>query len=290
MGMNKILVIVFDNEKQARQGHQALTDLHEEGAVTIHDSDVITKKAHGQVNVEEPVPHSLLWYGLSPIMAGFVGMLGGALGIPFGVGPVVAAAGALHGVIYGSFVSSMIYFQKMGEHEDFLNEVASFVEKDKAAVIADVDEHQILLTDARMEALGGAVFRQPYSDAYYVLLERDLAIVKAEIVALRSEHDQTTDDEDRLKLRIQIKSKEAKLQAMIEQAVALEEATQRIGEAKVKSLTEQGTKARGWWVSALQERIRQVQDEYDERLSKLRQARQAAQEYETDEEAEQQVW
>lgn len=290
--MNKILVIVFDNESQARQGHQALIDLHEEGAITVHNSDIVAKDNHGQVDDEEPVHRSTLWYGLSPVIAGLVGMLGGALGIPLGasVGAGLASIGLLGGLIYGSFVSSMVYFAKMGGHEDFVNEVADYLQEGRVAVIADVDEHQTLLTDTRLKAAGGVVFRQPYSDAYFAHLERDMLVAKAEITALCAEHDYATDDETRVELHIRIKAKQAKLQALIEQAVALEEATERIGKAKVESLTEQMEKAHAWWISVLQERIIQVQDEYKERLFKLRQARLVAQAPGVGEQPERRVW
>jgi hypothetical protein len=58
----------------------------------------------------------------------------------------------------------------------------------------------------------------------------------------------------------------------------LEEATQRVAEAKVKSLEEQAATAHGARVADLQQRAARVRAEYNERLSRLRQAREAAQE------------
>ena len=59
--MNKMIVTVFDDEKNAYEGLRALVGLHEAGTLTLTAAAVIAKEANGQVTVTQaddqgPIP------------------------------------------------------------------------------------------------------------------------------------------------------------------------------------------------------------------------------------------
>ena len=51
--MERMLVVVFDNEKKAYEGDSALTHLEREGHLTIYQRAVIVKHADGTVSVKQ---------------------------------------------------------------------------------------------------------------------------------------------------------------------------------------------------------------------------------------------
>jgi hypothetical protein len=71
-------------------------------------------------------------------------------------GPVGLAVGAVTGAAAGSLYD----LAQLGVSEDFVAEVSRQLSPGKAAVIAEVDEEWITPLDARMEPLGGVVFRR----------------------------------------------------------------------------------------------------------------------------------
>ena len=51
--MERMLVVVFDNEKKAYEGKKALGELQAEGNLTIYQEAVILKHADGTVSVKQ---------------------------------------------------------------------------------------------------------------------------------------------------------------------------------------------------------------------------------------------
>ena len=51
--MEKMLVVVFDNETKAYEGSHALKQLDGEGSITVHAESVIKKGADGTVSVKQ---------------------------------------------------------------------------------------------------------------------------------------------------------------------------------------------------------------------------------------------
>jgi uncharacterized membrane protein len=51
--MEKMLVVVFDNESKAYQGSRALAQLDSEGSIAIHAESVIRKNDDGTVTVKQ---------------------------------------------------------------------------------------------------------------------------------------------------------------------------------------------------------------------------------------------
>ena len=125
-------------------------------------------------------------------LGSLVGLLGGPIG--FGIG---AAAGAMAGSIGDVYAA--------GVDADFLDDVSAALIPGKCAVVADVSEEWVTPVDARMEALGGVVFRTTRKHVQDDQRARDVAALRAEIDELKTEHAQARAEH------------KAKLQARIDQ-------------------------------------------------------------------------
>jgi uncharacterized membrane protein len=255
---DKMIVAVFDSEKQAYAGFKALRDLHAEGTITLYASAVIAKDADGKVIVKEAAERGPLGTGVGLVAGSLLGLLGGPMGAAWG-----AYTGSLGGVLYD--------LAKAGVGEDFLAEVEQQLQPGKVAVVAEVWEEWVMPVDTRMEAAGGVVFRRAREEVLDHQLERDAASLKSEVAALKAERAQAG-TEAKAKLQAKIAAVKAKLRATRDRAKAASEATKREAEAKAKSLNEQLAKARGDAKAKLRARIAEVQSEHKRRAVKLRQA------------------
>ena len=78
---DKMIVVVFDNEKKAYEGSKALKDLHAEGSITLYASAVIAKDADGKVTVKQAADQGPLGTAVGLVTGSLIGLLGGpALG------------------------------------------------------------------------------------------------------------------------------------------------------------------------------------------------------------------
>jgi len=255
---DKMIVVIFDNEKQAYAGFKALKDLHAEGNITLYASAVIAKDAGGKVTVKETAERGPLGTGVGLVTGSLIGLLGGPVGAAFG-----AYAGSLGGVLYD--------LAKAGVGTDFLGEVEQHLQPGKVAVVAEVWEEWVMPVDARMEAAGGVVFRRARGEVLDQQLERDAVALKAEVAELKAERARAG-KEAKAKLQQKITTVQAKLRAMRDRAKAASEAAKRETEAKVKSLKEQSAKAQGEAKAKLRARVAEVRSEHKRRAAKLHQA------------------
>ena len=255
---NKMIVVIFDNEKKAYEGAKVLKDLHAEGSITLYANAVIAKDASGKVIVKQAADEGPLGTGVGLVTGSLIGLLGGPVGVALG-----ASAGTFGGMLYD--------FAKVGVGEDFIDEVAQNLQPGKVAVVAEVEEEWVMPVDSRMEAAGGVVFRRAREEVLDSQIERDAAVLKAEVADLKAE-DARAHREAKAKLQAKISAANAKLQATQERAKAASEATKQEMDAKIKSLEEQVAKAQGAAKAQLEARIAEVQSEYKRRANKLHQA------------------
>jgi uncharacterized membrane protein len=261
---DKMIVAVFDNEKNAYEGTKALSDLHAEGSITLYASAVIAKDAGGRVNVKQIADQGPIGTGLGLVTGTLIGLLGGPAGVAVGAG-------------VGTFGGMLHDFAKVGVGEDFLEEVAQQMKPGKVAVVAEVQEEWVMPLDTRMEAVGGVVIRRMRGEVLDSQIERDAAALKAEIADLKAEH-ALARQESKAKLEAKINAVKARLQETRDRAKAAAEATEKEMEAKVKALKEQAAKARGDAKTKLEARIAEVQADYKRRAMKLHEAWEIAKE------------
>ena len=177
--MDKILVVIFDDENKAYEGSRTLQDLHNEGSLTLYAKAVIAKNASGQVSVKQTDDEGPVGTGVGLLTGSLLGLLGGPVGVALG-----AYAGMFGGMLYD--------LANLGVGEDFLAEVGQYLEPGKAAVVAEVWEAWVLPVDSGMQAIGGVVFRRTRGEITDAQIERDVTALKAEIAELETERQQAT--------------------------------------------------------------------------------------------------
>ena len=255
--MDKVVAVVFNDEKQAYEGLRAFRDLHEEGSITLYSGAVVVKDASGKLSVREggEVPEET-FFGL--LTGSLIGILGGPVGLAVG-----ASTGTLIGAAFD--------LTRAGISDDFLEEMSPYLLPGKAAVITELDEEWQAPIDTRMEALGGHVFRRNWiavEDAFY---EKQIAADREELAALQAELKKASADR-KARLEARIEDTRHKLQDKQDQLKARIESVKREGEAKIESLQKQLTTARDEQKQRLEKRLAEVRADYRERSNKLHQA------------------
>jgi len=203
--MERMLVVVFDNEKRAFEGKSALRQLELEDSISIYAGAVVAKHADGTVSVkqlDDDVPAGTL---TGTAVGSLIGLLGGPVGL---------AVGALSGMTFGAFYD--IDTARVGE--DFVDDVSKSLTPNKVAVIAEIDEEWTAPVDARMEALGGVVFRRALWEVREKVQDEDVAAMKADLAQLKSEISKAHADRkakiqkkiDQLQAKIDTQQKKAK--------------------------------------------------------------------------------
>jgi uncharacterized membrane protein len=261
---DKMIVVVFDNEKKAYEGSKALNDLDAEGSITLYASAVIAKDANGKLTVKQAADQGPLGTGVGLLTGTLIGLLGGPAGVAVG-----ALAGTTGGALYD--------LAKVGVGEDFLSDVGQQLKPGKVAVVAEVWEEWVTPLDTRMEAAGGIVLRRTRGEVLDSQIEKDVASLKADVANLEAEYTRA-DKEAKAKLQAKINTAKAKLKAAQDRVKAAAEATKREMEAKIKALKEHVAKAKGDAKAKLEARITEVQSDYKRRADKLRQARELTKE------------
>ncbi len=256
--MNKVTVVVFDDEKRAYEGSRAIRDLHREGSFTLYADAVIAKDASGKVSVRR-APDEDATGTLSGLLLGsLAGLLGGPVGLAVGAGT-------------GTLLGAAFDLTKAGIGEDFLNEVSEYLLPGKAAVVAEIDEEWQTPLDSRMEAIGGQVFRRNRIELEDEYFERDFAAFEAELDALDAEMAKAS-AERKARLQARIRETQRKLDARRNELKARIAAVKREGDAKAESLRQQIATAEAAQQERLKKRLEQVRAEYQQRVTKLEQA------------------
>jgi uncharacterized membrane protein len=262
--MNNMLVVIFDNENNGREGVKVLKSLHHEGDISLYASVLIKKDAEGQVAVADGSDGLPLGTGFGMLTGSLVGMVGGPVGV---------AVGALAGTLGGASFDLV----KLGINEDFVDEVGQHMSPGKVALVAELREEEPAWVDVRMNALGGIPFRQPRQDVIDSQFERDVNKLDAEILELESEFGQAN-EEAKAKIEAKINAAKSKLQATQEKVKARAEDAKREMEAKVELLKAQMEKANSEAKAKIEGRIEEIQAEHKQRTDEMRQSFERTQE------------
>jgi uncharacterized membrane protein len=220
--MDRMLVVIFDSEPKAYEGKRALHELEEEGSIVVYTCAVVGRNADGTTAVrqsDDPGP-------LGTLVGTSVGALIGLLG-----GPVGAAVGAAAGLVVGGTVD--INNARIGE--DFIDDVKQELERNKFAVVAEIQEDWTTPVDTRMEAIGGKVFRRALSEAKHTVNEEDVAAMQADMAQMKAEHAKAQADR-KAKLLEKINQLDSKIQAQLEKSKQRRQAAEAQAKAKVEVL------------------------------------------------------
>lgn len=228
--MERMLVVVFDNEKKAFEGTSALRQLEVEGNVSIYAGGVVVKHANGAISVKHFDDDGPVGTLTGTAVGSLIGLLGGPLGV---------AVGALSGMTLGAFYD--IDTARVGE--DFVDDVSQSLTPNKVAIIAEIDEEWTTPVDARMEALGGVVFRRALWEVREKTDSKEIAAMKADVAQLKSELAKAHADR-KAKLQEKLNQLQARLEAQQKQVTERREAFEARQKAK-RAMLKQNAAAAG---------------------------------------------
>ena len=178
--MNRMLMVVFDDDRSAEAGAHALKALHDDGEITLYALGVIARDGHGEDPHREAGRSDGDGSCVGLAVGGFVGMLGGPLGVRWAQRR--AASSAPCG-ISGRPASVSTSCRKP-------RQVAS----GKVAVIAEVEEDWSPPWMPAMEAVGGVVFRRARADVAEAAMDRDIVSFRADVASIEKELQQAGGD------------------------------------------------------------------------------------------------
>jgi uncharacterized membrane protein len=256
--MDKMLVIGFDSEIKAYEGSRALQELEHDGNISLYAKAVIVRDASGKVAVKQAGDMGPVGTAVGLLTGSLIGMIGGPVGLAVG-----ATAGTFGGLLYDA--------AHLGIDQDFIAEVADYLQSGKAAVVAEVWEEWTVPVDTRMEKLGGVVFRRSRNEVLDIVIGRDVEILNSDLAELKAEYNQAT-GEAKAKLQKQVEAAKAKMQATQDAIQARIEASQKETDAKIKSLQEKADKESGERKAKREARIAELKAEQKRRSDLLNQA------------------
>src|SRR5271157_5421617 len=154
--MDRMLVVVFDNETKAYEGKKALMQLDAEGSISVYAYAVLAKNADGTATVKQRDDSGPLGTLLGTSFGSLIGLLGGPVGL---------AVGAATGLAVGG--TTDLNNARIGD--DFIADVTKVLTPNKFAVVAEIEEDWTTPVDTRMEAIGGTVFRRALKDVKHTV-------------------------------------------------------------------------------------------------------------------------
>jgi uncharacterized membrane protein len=244
--MERMLVVVFDNEKKAYDGSRALAELDSEGSISVYAEAVIEKNDDGTVVIKQMGED----FPISTVSGTAIGALIGLLGGPIGV--AVGAAG-------GTFAGSIWDISRAGVNAEFLDDVSARLTPGKWAIVSEISEEWVTPVDTRMEALGGTAFRIERRDVIDEQNAREVAAIEAEVAQLKAEQAKSL-AEDKAKLQTKIDNLNKKLDAKAEQAKQWSEQREKEAKDKVKALEKRAAEDKGKAKAAIEKRIAEIKD------------------------------
>ncbi len=228
--MERMLVVVFDNEQKAFEGTSALRQLEVEGSISIYAGGVVVKHANGTISVKQFDDDGPVGTLTGTAVGSLIGLLGGPLGV---------AVGALSGMTLGAFYD--IDTARVGE--DFVDDVSQSLTPNKVAIIAEIDEEWTTPVDSRMETLGGVVFRRALWEVQEKIDDEDIAAMKADVAQLKSELSKAHADR-KAKLQKKLDQLQARIEAQQQKATERREAFAARQQAK-KAIVKKNAAAAG---------------------------------------------
>jgi uncharacterized membrane protein len=227
--MERMLVVIFDNETKAFEGASALRQLEREGSLTVYAGVVLAKNVDGTTTVKQVDDSGPVGTLIGTSIGGLIGLLGGPVGV---------AIGAVSGLAVGALSDTAD--ARVGD--DFVEEVAKSLTPGKVAVIAEVNEEWTTPVDTRLEALGGLVIRRALWDVREQMRKERIAAMKADLTQLKEEMSKAN-AERKAKLQARIDHLQAKIDEQEKKAQTWFEAFQARRKARRELFQKNATAA-----------------------------------------------
>jgi len=220
--MDRMLVVVFDNESKAYEGNKVLQQLDGDGSISVYGHALVVKNPDGTTTVTQSDDRGPFGTLVGTLLGSLIGLLGGPTGFAIG-----AAVGFVGGV------TADLNKARIGN--DFIVDVAKVLVPNRAAVVAEIEEDSTTPVDTRMEAIGGTVFRRALSGVKHTIHDENIAAIKADLAQKTAEHAKA-DADRKAKLQENINELESKLQAWLEEDIERRQAAERETHAKAEIL------------------------------------------------------
>lgn len=228
--MDRMLVVVFDNETKVYERKKALMQLDGEGSISVYADAVLAKQADGTVTIKQKDTYGPIGTLIGIAFGSLIGLLGGPVG--FGIG---LATGAVAGAAVD------VNNARVGR--DFVEDVNKVLTPSKFALAAEIDENWTTPLDTRMEAIGGTVFRRALSDVKSTLHEEHIAAMQADLAQMKAEQAQTRADR-KARMQEKINKLDSKIQDQLQKAKEKREAAEREEQVKVQVLKNKAAAAK----------------------------------------------
>lgn len=252
--MEKLIVVVFDDEAKAFEGLQALQELEKEGELSVFESRVLVREPGGVARVVQSDDKQIV-----PMIAG--GTIAGAI-----IGLLGGPVGAVVGAGVGALVGAVGDADDAGVTDEFVDDIRTALKPGKVALIADIAEEWMTPLDTRMESIGGIVFRRARTIVETSQEDRDAAANQAEMEQLKVERAQAKSDRlDKIDAKID------HLRRNLENAIERKRARTRLRdqqrEAKIQALEAKANQAAGEVRRRQEARIAELRREYAEKVA-----------------------
>jgi uncharacterized membrane protein len=251
--MNKMLVAVFETERQAYRAASAIRDLCEEGVLLAYAFAVIIKQV-GKMSVvdftSEHYPDPVLGVATRSL----INLLARRTS-PDGDHDRNATA------------NRDIELANAGVNGDFLQEVARHLLPGKAGIVSEIEEEVTTVMDTVLKSQEGIIFRCPRRDVMDAEIARELGILLGEIQNVERQLLQKPDGSNRRLLK-KLDLLKANLRATQDQARDHAASIKREVEAKIISLHERAAKTDGGIRARLERLADEVRSDYMNRATK----------------------
>ena len=220
--MDRMLVVVFDNETKAYEGEKALLQLDAEGSISVYAHVVLAKNADGTATIKQHQGSGPVATLTGTALGSLIGLLGGPTGVAIGAAAGFAAGG-----------TADLDNARIGE--DFINDVSKALVPNKVAVVAEIKEDWTTPVDTRMEQIGGTVFRRSLSDVKHTIHDENVNAMKADLAQMKAEQSKAHADR-KVKLQEKINQLDSKIQVQLQKSKDKREAAERQEQAKAQVL------------------------------------------------------
>jgi len=220
--MDRLLVVVFDAESKAYEARKALQELDKQDVITVFDQAVVARNEDGSASVRPSDDLAPVRTLAGTMLGALTGLLGGPIGAGIGAAAGLAAGAAMD--VSDARIS-----------DEFVEEVREKLTPEKFALVAEIGEDSTAPVDARMEALGGTVYRRALKDVKRAYHDDDAAAMKADRAQLKAERAKA-DTPRKIKLQEKINELDAKIAARLERAKQRREAAEAQEKARVEFL------------------------------------------------------